>query len=243
MYLKERLRERQPGVFLEIGVGRGHLSACLLSLGWTGLGYELDADSSALAAELNRSAIAQGRYRLVHGDWLAEQAASADLILSSMVLEHLSEEDEARYFAHCGRHLRDHGLCVLFVPGSPGDWGIEDEIAGHYRRYGYVQLRGRLEQAGCRVVHMAGLTYPLSNWLLPLSNFLVRRAEERKRSLTLAERTRSSGRRDVLGKTRFPDVAGLVLNEWVLYPFHLLQKMTGSAQHALVVYCEFEPRR
>ena len=242
MYLKERLYSRKRGSFIEIGVGQGNLSSCLLALGWTGIGYELDAQSAARAADLNASAIAEGKYRVVRGDWLTAPCARADLVISSMVLEHLNEEDQARYFVRCREQLSPDGLCILIVPGSPRDWGIEDEIAGHYRRYDYAQLHALLEKEGCRVLHLAGLTYPLSNWLLPLSNFLVHRAESQKRALSLGQRTQSSGRRDVWGKTRFPGAARLVLNEIALYPFHLLQKMARTAQRALVIYCEFTPR-
>jgi SAM-dependent methyltransferase len=242
MYLKERLRGRRPGKFIEVGVGQGYLSACLLSAGWTGTGYEVDAESAARAIDLNQAAIDDGRYRVTQGNWLDAPPAPVDLIVSSMVLEHLSDEDEARYLERCRAQVSAGGLCILFVPGSPADWGVEDEIAGHYRRYGYAPLRARVEGAGCRVIHLAGLSYPLSNWLLPLSNYLVQRAEGRKRGLTLEQRTHASGRREVTGKTRFPGVARLLLNESVLYPFHLLQKATGAARRALVIYCEFEPR-
>lgn len=240
MYLKERLRARPPGSFIEIGVGEGTLSACLLSLGWSGVGYELDAESAARAQSLNQVAVDHGRYRVSTGDWLRRPGAGrADLILSSMVLEHLSDADEALYLRRCHEHLSPDGTAILFVPGSPRDWGIEDETAGHQRRYAYAPLRGVLEREGWSVKHMAGLTFPLSNVALPLSNYLVRRAEAQKKALTPMERTRLSGRREIMGKTRFPGIAGLLLNEYALYPFHLLQKLCSRAERALVIYVEF----
>ena len=47
MYLRERLRTRPPGTFVEVGVGSGHLSRLLLDLGWRGIGYDLSAEALA----------------------------------------------------------------------------------------------------------------------------------------------------------------------------------------------------
>ena len=91
-----------------------------------------------------------------------------------------------------------------------------------------------------RVSHLAGLTYPLSNILLPLSEFLVRRAERGKLALSPAERTLLSGYRDVPFKTRFPAPLGIVLNEWILSPLHWLQKINARNPRCMVIYAEFE---
>lgn len=242
MYLKERLRYVPPGRFVEIGVGQGHLSACLLALGWHGTGFELDPESSRAALDLNRAAVAAGRYRVANVDWLeCAPDVSVDLLVSCMVLEHFDDDGEARYLEQCRRWLSDRGIGVLLVPGSPDDWGIEDDIAGHYRRYSRESLGARLNALGWRVQHMAGLTFPLSNALLPVSNALVRRAEGARRTWSMADRTLASGKREVAGKTTFPAWAGLLLNDVAMYPLHLLQKLFRGARRALVLYAEFVP--
>jgi hypothetical protein len=68
MYEKERLREVPRGNFFEMGTGQGLLSATLLNPGWSGSGYELNSQSLFVAAEINRLAIAGGRYRLFELD-------------------------------------------------------------------------------------------------------------------------------------------------------------------------------
>jgi SAM-dependent methyltransferase len=243
MYLNERLATLTPGRFYEIGVGRGYLSANLLARGWSGVGFELDSDSAAAAREGNQEAIRDGRYSIERKDWLRSDAVSdgtrADVVISCMVLEHLDEASEALYLKRCRERLAPGGRGILLVPGSPRDWGIEDEIAGHQRRYTRESLAALLEANDARVAHMAGLTYPLSNLLLPLSNRLVVRAERDKLVLDADARTRASGRREVVGKTVFPAVAGLLLNQVALYPLHLLQKALRSAERALVLYAEF----
>jgi SAM-dependent methyltransferase len=239
MYVRGRLSRRQPGLFYELGAGTGELSYHLLSLGHQGHGFDLGATACKRNAELNASAIAAGRYQVTCDDLLALQPqAPADLVVSSMVLEHLPEQEAARYFRWCRHVLRPDGLVITLVPAGPQFWGIEDEIAGHLRRYTPVALRQAAADAGLVVRHLAGLTWPLSNLLLPLSNFLVRRAEQHKTALSLGDRTVESGARDVPFKTRFPNFLGLVLNEYMLLPFHVLQMLGRNSPSAMVLYCE-----
>lgn len=240
MYFRERLRALPRGRFVEVGAGQGIVSKTLLDLGWRGRAYELNADALAAAAELNRAALSEGRYELEPRDWLgAADTERADLVASCMVLEHLADADEARYLERCRTALKRGGKGVLFVPACRDYWGIEDEIAGHLRRYTFESLRQSIEARGLRVSHLAGLTYPLSNLLFPLSEFLVRRAERGKLALSPAERTRLSGNRDVAFKTRFPAPLRLVLNEWVLSPLHWLQKLNARNPRSMVIYAEF----
>jgi SAM-dependent methyltransferase len=242
MYVRERLQTWQPGRFVEVGVGRGELSNLLLDLGWTGIGYDLSVDAVAEADKLNRGPIAGGRYQLRAEDWLdAEPPAQVDLVISSMVIEHLADDEEARYFERCRSWLAPGGVAILLVPASPSHWGIEDDIAGHFRRYTREGIQERLRELRWLPRHVAGLTYPLSNVLLPLSNFLVNRAEGEKRSLSLDDRTQLSGVRDVPLKTRFAPAFSLLLNRLTLYPFFLLQKANRTNAKALVLYVECEP--
>jgi SAM-dependent methyltransferase len=240
MYFKERLRRLRPGSFVDVGAGQGIVSRALLELGWSGSAYDLNSESLAIAAQINRRAVSEGRYRLVEGDWLDDaHAEPVDLIVSSMVVEHLADADESRYFERCRSMLRQGGTGVLFVPGSPPHWGIEDEIAGHYRRYTIESMRRRIEGCALEVRHLVGLTFPVSNVLHPLSQLLVRRAERNKLALTVAERTRLSGNRAVPFKTTFPALLRVVLNDVVMYPFHVLQKLSAGNDRSLVVYAEF----
>jgi SAM-dependent methyltransferase len=242
MYLRERLRPRPPGLFVEVGVGSGQLSKLLLGLGWHGVGYDVSADAVSAASTLNGAKIARGRYEVRNENWLdAEPVPPVDLVISSMVIEHLSSDREELYFTRSRNWLGARGLSILFVPGSPSHWGIEDEVAGHMRRYTRDGLEARLREFQWAPLHIAGLTYPLSNVLLPISNVLVRRAEAEKASLSMEERTRRSGVRDVPFKTRFSPVFAPFLNRFALYPLHLVQKACRASDRALVIYVECEP--
>jgi SAM-dependent methyltransferase len=238
LYLRERLRELPPGDFIEVGTGTGQLTRQLRSLGWRGVGYELSEAAAAQARERNPG------IEVRTADWLtAPLDQPADLVISSMVIEHMPAEQERAYLERAREVLKPGGRLALIVPASPRHWGIEDEIAGHQRRYTRTGLQRRLEQLGWRVEHLAGLTYPLSNVLLPISNRIVASAEGSQVRLSALERTTRSGNRNVMGKTSFPGAARLLLNPVVLFPLHLLQKACRNAEGALVLYAEASVRK
>lgn len=143
--------------------------------------------------------------------------------------------------AQSARCLKKEGLMIGLVPASPAHWGIEDDIAGHCRRYTRATLKELMQKSGWRLTHNAGLTFPISNLLLPLSNYLVRRAEKYKLTLSFQERTKLSGRRHVKFKTYFPSLAGLLINNITIKPFYWLQKLFAESERALVLYFEADP--
>jgi SAM-dependent methyltransferase len=247
MYLRERLAPRKPGRFLEVGCGSGWISRIFLELGWAGLGVDLHEPSILHALEANRPYVARGDYHALQLDFLDPEAGldgrEFDVIISCMVIEHLDDAGESRYFDRCRSLLVEGGLAIVLVPASERHWGIEDEIAGHFRRYTHASLTSRLDSIEWDLQHISGLTYPVSNMLLGISNYLVRRSERAKLDLPLAERTRLSGDRDVFLKTRIPRFFRLVFNEWTMIPWHHLQKRFGGHRACMVLYAECTPRR
>lgn len=130
---------------------------------------------------------------------------------------------------------------IALVPSSPSHWGIEDDIAGHYRRYTKHSIETLTSVSGWKLLHIAGLTFPISNFLLPISNFLVNRSERSNLKLSTLDRTKLSGRRQVKFKTFFPSIFGLLLNKYTLSPMYILQKLFSKSEHALVLYFETQP--
>ncbi len=243
MYLKERLKKLKPGKFIEVGCGKGLISKIFLDAGWSGIGYDLNALAIDQAIETNKKSVAEGKFAAYNKDWLLEPVTErVDLIISCFVLEHLDDTQEAQYINKCKTALNKGGHAVLFVPSSPKHWGIDDEIAGHYRRYTYRSLRDCFANKSWNCAHIAGLNYPLSNVLLPLSNKLVAGAESKKLDLSMIERTELSSTRNVAFKTEYPPSFGLLLNELTMLPFHFCQKAFTKHQDALVIYSEFEVR-
>jgi SAM-dependent methyltransferase len=216
----------------------------LLDLGWQGRGFDLTDEAVAATRAATAEAIAEGRYTVECDDWLDREADDpVDLVISSMVIEHLSPAAEARFFERARQELRANGFAIIIAPASPRHWGVEDEIAGHFRRYTASGIRHRLVELDWQATHVAGLTWPLSNLLLEMSNRLVERAEGPKRALGAQQRTEESGVRSVPFKTVFPWWCGLVLNAATLYPFHVLQKAAGQKPNSLVLYAECAPDR
>lgn len=239
LYLKERLNLIKPGHFLEVGCGKGFISKILLDLGWTGVGCDLNPNSLEYCEKLNYYAIQLKKYQIFNQNFFnLPKLTKFDLIISCMVLEHLNDDEESAYFRTAKTLLAHQGRIILLVPSCPEYWGCEDEIAGHYRRYKFADIREKLLYFGFTIQDLAGLTYPISNILYPISELLVSRAESQLKSETMLTRTRKSGNRNVFLKTNFPIIFKLLLNNFTMYPFHLLQKFFKNHNKSLVIYAE-----
>ena len=243
MYLRERLRGLQPGHFIEIGPGSGEITGLLLDCGWSGMSYDLEAKTVQNLHARFGNEIAAKRFIPVNENYLlsAPPLEKVDMVISCMVMEHLEDDTEYDFIEKSANCLKIGGVMIGFVPASPAHWGIEDDIAGHFRRYSRESLLTLLQRSRWKVVQVAGLTYPVSNLLLPISNFLVRRNEVNKLKLSVLERTKQSGRRNVRFKTHFPSVLKFILNEWTMLPLYWIQKFFSNSDKALVIYFEAIP--
>lgn len=241
MYLKERLRNLVPGKFIEVGPGSsGLVSKVLIDLGWKGVAYELNHDSVEILNYNFGAYISKGQFEVKNIDWLkTDKIDPADLIISCMVLEHLSSIQEEEFIDKAYHALNKKGLLITIVPSSQKHWGIEDEIAGHFRRYSIETVKQLVNNKRWKIKDIQGLTYPLSNMLFPISNYLVKRNEKSKLNLSLIERTKQSGNRNVLMKTDYPKILKYILNEITLYPLHVFQKMFNY-KNALNLYFEVQ---
>ncbi len=246
MYIRARLKPLPAGRFIEIGAGSGEITRLLLDLGWSGCVYDLDQTTISKLRQRFSVAVDNAQLITINADYLQSPPPppfdNADLVISCMVLEHLEEQQVLAFMSCSSNYLKADGLMVGLVPGSPSDWGVEDEIAGHLRRYTSSSIEDLINKTDWQLLHQAGLTFPISNLLLPLSNFLVKRAEQSKLSQTALQRTKLSGRRKVLFKTHFPQFVGFFLNEITLKPFYYLQILFSHSKRSLVLYFEARPK-
>lgn len=243
MYLRERLRRLAPGKFIEMGPGSGEITRLLLDHGWSGRSYDLEAKTVASLKIRFAKEISEGRFVALNEDFLSSEIPEkADLVISCMVMEHLEDDKQSTFMKKSSDCLMPDGVMIGLVPASPAHWGIEDDIAGHCRRYTRETVQELVAVNDWSLLHIAGLTFPVSNLLLPVSNFLVNRSERQKLLLSSLERTKQSGRRSVKYKTHFPAILGLLLNECTLFPLHILQKLCAQSEHALVLFFEARPR-
>ena len=242
MYLRERIRQVPPGRFIEIGPGSGEITRLLLDHGWSGYSYDLEEKTIGSLQERFGKEISENRFLPLNENYLFSPAPEkVDLVISCMVMEHLEEGAQSTFMSKSADALKLGGKMIALVPASPAHWGIEDDIAGHCRRYTRAGINALVDNNGWKLLHISGLTFPVSNLLLPVSNFLVNRSERQKLSLSPLERTKQSGRRSVRYKTHFPLVLGFLLNRYTLYPLHLLQKVFPNSERALVLIFEAQP--
>ena len=223
MYLRERINTTfgdQKIKFIEVGSGSGYLSHFLLSLGNTGIAYELNPNSCAENNILNESYIKNHKFQIINSNFLTEsgnhgitESGKFDLLISSMVIEHLEESDVLKLFNRARSLIQEKGVIVTLVPSNKNYWGIEDEIAGHLRRYNEQEINKLSKLLNMDIRNITGLTFPVSNLLFPLSNYLIKKQESYKKAYSNQEKTILSGNRNVYMKTQFPKFLSIFLNE------------------------------
>jgi ubiquinone/menaquinone biosynthesis C-methylase UbiE len=248
MYLRRRLQKRieEKGGrtlrFCDNGAGKGAVSRILLGLGMEGIGSDLEASSCMKNKKLNEDYIKDGKYEVVNESFLTHDFGekSFDVVISSMVIAHLSPDDVDAYFDKFKNMLSQDGIIISIVPGSQKHWGIEDETVGHFKRYSFKCFDDICEKHDLVVREMCGLCYPISNWLLPLSNALINKDDRQKLDLNKQKRTELSGNRHVRFKNIFPRWTKLILNEVIMYPFYILQRIFRNHPSSLVIYSELE---
>jgi len=239
MYLRNQIAQLPIGTFVEVGGGDGYLTMLLMSMGWRGVTIELDSTSAEMLKTRFAKEIDAQQLEVVCADFLTyTPQQSVDLVISSMVIEHLPDDQESQFITQSHRITRDGGHIIILTPMSPAHWGVEDDIAGHMRRYTRDRLNWLLTTHQLHVVKIVGLTYPISNLLLPLSNALVRRHESAKLAVDKYQRTLESGHRDVPLKTHVPLIFRLIMNEYALWPLYVIQNWCHNHQGAMVGYAE-----
>jgi SAM-dependent methyltransferase len=239
LYIRERVKQF-PGSakFLEIGAGNGMISTELLKMGFQGIAVDLNESACANNRKANEKFIFEKRYTVVNDDFMNVSEGSFDIIISCMVIEHIPEPALSAFIQKAVSLLSKNGVIIFLVPSGMKFWGIEDDIAGHIRRYERNDVYELANRNQLRVGHLAGLTYPVSNILFGLSNRIVRKNEAEKLQLSLQDRTVYTGNRDVPFKTTFPFIFSIILNPIALWPFHMLQKWFSGSTNSMVLYFE-----
>ena len=165
--VRDAFRRLRPRSVLDIGCGRGHVTAVAAPY----------ADS-VFAVDLAPDAVAETRRRLAShadahvatanvltGEWgeIQPPAGGFGAILLSEVLEHL--DDDAGMLRCARRLLAERGYLVITVPAHPSLWTQWDDMAGHIRRYTKRELLSKVTAAGFEVRSFRSWGFPLSGWL------------------------------------------------------------------------------
>jgi len=240
MFVRKRLNKVFQGKseFVDVGSGNGYLSNLLLKNGYSGYGVDLNSSACENNKNLNREFIKSGKYIIENGDFNNLQKKDFDFLISSMVIEHIGDNDLKIFIKNAKRVIKPQGRLCFLVPSNMSAWGIEDEIAGHVKRYSFKDIDDLALQNGLKVDYKCGLNYPISNWLLTLSNKIVNKEEGYLKTKTKLEQTVYTGNRNVKYKTVFPSYFKIILNELVLSPFYFLQRINANNENSLVMYFE-----
>lgn len=243
MYLRSRVRKwpKNYKTFYDIGSGTGLISNVLLSFGYKGNGFDLNKIANEKNYACNYNYIKEGNYHIYQENFLnAKKLDKVDIIVSSFLIEHLPEKTQKSFFLKAQRLLNRNGIIVTIVPANPNAWGIEDDIAGHLRRYDTNSILRLAEELQLKITFLHGLTWPISNILLPISNLLVLKKERIKLKYSKTKRTIESGFREIKFKTVFPQICSVILNKFVLSPFYFLQLWGKNLKSCLVIYFEMK---
>jgi len=146
--------------FLEVGCGTGDLAVHLARRGWNGTA--LDSSPAALA----RAGKLLSEYPGISISSEGLEAIppnSAHTVFIMDVVEHV--QDDLGLLRNIATKTIPGGHLVLLTPVNPGEWGHDDEIYGHFRRYGWEEMDKRLTDAGFEVLERWNVTFPFI-WLL-----------------------------------------------------------------------------
>ena len=125
---------------LDYGCGSGYLVGCLQRMGYDASGL----DTSQEAVEFGRT---QGVNNLqIAGYGEMPQNSGFDLILALDVVEHI--EDDMGAIRGLKGALKPGGLAIITVPAYQWLWGIQDEVAHHFRRYTMSGLTDTIKGSG-----------------------------------------------------------------------------------------------
>ena len=229
------IKNLQAKTFIEVGCGDGKFSKVLLNKGLTGYGVDFSKDALRKAAQSNQKSINEGKYQLVNANIMgAELPENVDMVCSFMTMEHV--ENDMEFLMKMKKITKPNGAIVMAVPARMDKWGVEDESAGHYRRYDREALKNAFEKVGLSNIKIWSVAVPTSNILLGLSNKVIKTATAQGGTkMSQEEKTKESGIMDIPYKTLFPSYYKLILNRITMMPLCLLQKLFYNSDRGVVL--------
>lgn len=148
-YLIDRLIARMnlppDASFLDIGCGTGSLLVKMGSLGYKGIGIDLED----LSVQISKGRVSKFEIEVYQLD-LFDLHGSFDVIFANSVLEHIENDGEA--LSKIRNLLKPEGYFLFEVPGNMKLFGDHDRALGHFRRYEKNDLIHKIEEAGLEIV-------------------------------------------------------------------------------------------
>ena len=134
--LFEKYKVPKTAKVFDFGCGSGYLVGELQRMGY-------DASGS----DTSREAIEFGRQRGIKNIEEVKPAempqnGNFDVVLALDVIEHIKDDREA--IRGLERALKPGGMLIITVPAYQWMWGVQDEVAHHFRRYNMGSLLERI---------------------------------------------------------------------------------------------------
>lgn len=160
----------QPGSFVEMGAGTGHMASLFVERGFHGACHDMGDSSRAMI----RQRFAQDKEKVQVVDDLSELPVNFfDYLMAFEVLEHIPEDRDV--LSQWLSHLRPGGVFIASVPAHQRKFGRSDEIVGHVRRYEKLQLHELLDSVGLKEIKIINYGYPITELTRTLSNRIIAR--------------------------------------------------------------------
>jgi SAM-dependent methyltransferase len=194
--LFEMLKDIKGNRFIEFGCGDGSVSLKLLEKGYSGVGIDFSPIAIERASSQLSSYVNKGAYQLMLMDIFDTVELDKhidrnfDIAISLFVMEHV--ENDIAFLKQLKSRLRPGGSVIIAVPGRKDKWSLEDETAGHLRRYERNELFNVLKKAGLTNIEVWSIAVPVGNWLFSLSDFIVKMSSEKEKlNVSLKEQTQA----------------------------------------------------
>ncbi|MDO8496205.1 MAG: class I SAM-dependent methyltransferase [bacterium] len=139
--LLQKYKVSKTAKIFDFGCGSGYTVGYLQKLGYDTSGSDISAEAIefGLSKDVRNIAVARsGEIEPPEGNF--------DLILALDVIEHI--EDDLGAIGAIERALRPGGMAILTVPAYQWLWGVQDEVAHHFRRYTMTGLTSVVKRSG-----------------------------------------------------------------------------------------------
>lgn len=113
---------------LDYGCGSGFLAGILQERGYDTSGVDVSPEAIEFGKDKGIKNLS-----IVSGVKTNYPDASFDLVLAMDVIEHV--EDDYLVMMELARILKPDGLAIITIPAYQWMWGVQDEVAHHFRRY------------------------------------------------------------------------------------------------------------
>ena len=216
----EIIRRVQSGKrFLEIGPGNLELAKELLSNFDRGVLIDFNS-KDVIEIFDNLPDNFKKRFQLIIQDFTEFKFPqnSFNCVIACEVMEHIEDDEiflnKIKYLLHAG------GQLVLSVPARMRFWSIDDELAGHIRRYEKQELYKKLKESGFCEIEIISYGFPFQNLIRLARISYVQKKRKERMSWNQIERSKESA--FLLRQRNYFDFLGLLINKYTILPFAAL---------------------